>query len=371
MDGYQFVEKEFGGAGLIDIAVRTPETLNRPFLQHVQEFQQELRQIRYPAAPPAVGSPVPSDRKEVDGSEPLLAKVLSQVDAIESAQSVPALRLLPPDTIVTGMRSVLPGFTNHWYHWDPKAGVGYLRVFARTRQQQDADAKRFLIRRIEELSKQYFGDGAEVHSPTSLSDKGDNLQPESGQPRFLVSGMFVLLTRLVDSLLDDHLATTLTASAAIGLLLWLALGNLRFALIALVPNLLPILVILGVMGWMGVALNMGVAMIAAVSIGLSVDSSIHYLWPLVANRVSAEQALEEDNPQAARLQARIGTALTYSSVTLIIGFLSLTKSEFVPTVFFGSLVSAAMFGGLLGNLVLLPALLRTVPAHLHHKSEPA
>lgn len=346
MEGYRFVESEFGGAGLIDIAVRTPSSLDQEFLVKVEEFQNDLRAIRVAPNQP-----------------PLLAKVLSQADGIETARTLPALQLLPADTIVTGMRQVLPGFTNHWYRWDKDRKVGYLRIFARTRQQQDAGDKRFLIQEINRLSKEYFGrEATELEVPY---DPSPNIaRPPLPQDPYLVSGMFVLLTRLVDSLLADHLATTLTASAAIALLLWLALRNLRFALIALVPNVLPILVILGVLGWFGTPLNMGVAMIAAVSIGLSVDSSIHYLWPLKANsqNIEASEAEPATSDIVRQTHTRIGTALTYSSLTLIIGFLSLTKSDFVPTVFFGSLVSAAMFGGLLGNLVLLPALLRWVPA---------
>lgn len=356
MEGYRFVETEFGGAGLIDIAIETPRKLDPEFLAKVERFQDELRQIRAPIKSPSADGPA-----TIESGRPLLAKVLSQVDAIKTAQSVPALRLLPADTIVTGMRQVLPGFTNHWYRWDSKQKVGYLRIFARTRQQQNASSKRFLISEIRRLSDQYFGDGVTIDRPATPQD-GDDTIAQTDHPPYLVTGMFVLLTRLVDSLLEDHLATTITASAAIALLLWVALRNLRYALIALVPNVFPILIILGVMGWLGIALNMGVAMIAAVSIGLSVDSSIHYLWPLVRRRQNAEESYPIASLSTQQQQTRIGTALTYSSLTLIVGFLSLTKSDFVPTVFFGSLVSAAMLGGLLGNLVLLPALLRFVSA---------
>jgi uncharacterized protein len=96
-------------------------------------------------------------------------------------------------------------------------------------------------------------------------------------------------------------------------------------------------------------------MIAAVSIGLSVDSSLHYLWAVVhqgQENISSDESLGVE-----WAQERIGTALTYSTIALVVGFISLTTSQFVPTIYFGGLVSAAMLGGLFGNVILLPALL--------------
>ena len=92
-----------------------------------------------------------------------------------------------------------------------------------------------------------------------------------------VTGFFVLLSQLVDRLLADQWLTFLLAAAGIFLLLAVAFRSLLAAAIALVPNSLPIFVVLGVLGWLGEPINMGTAMIAAVSMGLSVDSSIHYI----------------------------------------------------------------------------------------------
>ena len=134
----------------------------------------------------------------------------------------------------------------------------------------------------------------------------------------------------------------------------LAFRSVVLALIALVPNVLPIVVVLGAMEWLGFKVNMGAAMIAAVSMGLSVDSSIHYItFYLRARRagLNVREALSE-------VQQSVGRAVTYSTIALIVGFLALCSSEFVPTIYFGCLVSLAMLGGLLGNLVVLPLLLR-------------
>ena len=100
-------------------------------------------------------------------------------------------------------------------------------------------------------------------------------------------------------------------------------------------------------------MNMGAAMIAAVSMGLSVDSSIHYLTGYLVERQKG------DHGRALRqTQGRVGRALVLSTLALIVGFTALCVSEFVPTIYFGILASLAMLGGLLGNLVVLPLLLK-------------
>jgi predicted RND superfamily exporter protein len=135
-----------------------------------------------------------------------------------------------------------------------------------------------------------------------------------------------------------------------------ALRSPVLAIVALVPNVLPILMVNGLMGWLGLKINMGAAMIAAVSIGLSIDSSIHYLTAYrraIAQGKPAGEALRE-------VQQSVGRAVVLSTVALVTGFLVLSTSEFIPTVYFGVLVSLTMLGGLAGNLAVLPMLLRQI-----------
>jgi len=120
-----------------------------------------------------------------------------------------------------------------------------------------------------------------------------------------------------------------------------------------VPNALPIFVVLGLVGWAGDRINMGTAMIAAVSMGLSVDSSIHYLAAFrrrLATGQTIPAALETAHQTA-------GRAMIFSTLALVVGFLALTTSGFIPTVSFGALSCLTLTGGLLGNLVVLPVLL--------------
>ena len=99
---------------------------------------------------------------------------------------------------------------------------------------------------------------------------------------------------------------------------------------------------------------MGSAMIAAVSLGLSIDSSIHYIFAYL--RAKKLGASESDAIKSAH--GTVGLSMIFATLALIVGFSVLATSKFTPTVYFGSLVSLAMLGGLLGNLVILPILLR-------------
>ena len=164
----------------------------------------------------------------------------------------------------------------------------------------------------------------------------------------------MLLTHLIDSMLRDQWAAFGVATAGIGLMMLVAFRSPILAAVTLVPNVLPILVVTGLMGWAGLKINMGAAMIAAVSMGLSIDSSIHYV---AAFRRARGEGRSLDDALAV-VQRSVGRAMVFSTIALIVGFSILTTSDFVPTVYFGVLVSLTMLGGLAGNLVILPVLLK-------------
>ena len=97
-------------------------------------------------------------------------------------------------------------------------------------------------------------------------------------------------------------------------------------------------------------------MIAAVSMGLSVDSSIHFI--AAYRRHLNDGCTSREAIQLAHQTA--GTAMIFSTLALVVGFIALTTSNFIPTVSFGALSCLTLIGGLLGNLVVLPVLLTVV-----------
>jgi len=132
--------------------------------------------------------------------------------------------------------------------------------------------------------------------------------------------------------------------------------SIKLALIALVPNLLAVGAVLGFMGWAKIPLDMMTITIAAISIGIAVDNTIHYIY-----RFKNEFKISQNYLKTMHYcHGSIGYAMYYTSVTIIIGFSILSLSSFLPTIYFGLLTGLAMLIALLAALTLLPQLLIVV-----------
>ncbi len=144
-----------------------------------------------------------------------------------------------------------------------------------------------------------------------------------------------------------------TALVLVGVMLAVFLRSGRLALAALVPSVLPVVVTLGTMGWVGMTLDVGRAMIAAVVLGIAVDDSIHILHRYRTRR------LEGDEPRRAIREAiqHTGRAVVTTSLALALGFLTLMASAWQSIASFGFFVALAILGALLASLFVLPALI--------------
>ncbi len=222
----------------------------------------------------------------------------------------------------------------------------WLRVMLRSKERSDSEQKTELIKRVREVVERYSQSMyAEI---PGIAQSQSQSQSQPGE----VTGYYVLLTRLVEHAVSDQWLAFAVATIGIGFALSVALGSVRFALIGLIPVVIPSFLVLGAMGWLGVRMNLGAAMIAAVSMGLGVDSSLHSL-----HRYRSERSLGRSVMVALQAsQGQTGMAVMMSTIALVIGFGSMAFSAFLPTVAFGTLAAWTMLGGLVGNLVLLPAL---------------
>jgi predicted RND superfamily exporter protein len=110
------------------------------------------------------------------------------------------------------------------------------------------------------------------------------------------------------------------------------------------------------MGWVDLKINVATAMIQSISMGMAVDFSIHYLYRYRHERRNGL----EFYPSVSATHRQTGQAMVFADGALILGFGILTLSHFLPTIQFGMLVSLAMVGGLVGNLIMLPILLRVL-----------
>jgi hydrophobe/amphiphile efflux-3 (HAE3) family protein len=130
----------------------------------------------------------------------------------------------------------------------------------------------------------------------------------------------------------------------------------RVGLIALLPNLFPIVVNFGIMGLFGVRLSVATSLIASVAIGLAVDDTIHYLV-----RYNSEFKKDLDKDRAMRdTVLHVGRPILFTSLTISLGFAVLIFSSFQPTVIFGFLMVITMMAALVGDLILLPAMMMHV-----------
>ena len=182
------------------------------------------------------------------------------------------------------------------------------------------------------------------------------LQPEQVH----LTGAMVLYNNMLQSLFDSQIKTLGYVFAAILFMLLILFRSIPVALISMVPSLISASLVLGLMGWIGLPLDLMTITITAITIGIAVDDTIHYIHRF-------HEELPKDNDYVAtmkRCHGSIGKAMYYTSLTIIAGFSILALSSFNPTVYFGLLTGLAMLVALLSNLTLLPALLITVKPKL-------
>lgn len=168
-----------------------------------------------------------------------------------------------------------------------------------------------------------------------------------------VTGIALLFNGMLEQLLDSQLSTVLGVVFATFLMFALLLRSISLAIIGLAPNILAALMILGLMGVLGIPLDMMTITIAAIVIGIGVDDAIHYLHRYKEQRDSGKTAKEA----VIATHHTTGKALYFTSLTVIAGLSVLVLSRFIPTVYFGVLAAFAMVLALTANLSVLPALL--------------
>jgi predicted RND superfamily exporter protein len=171
-----------------------------------------------------------------------------------------------------------------------------------------------------------------------------------------LTGMLVLYNNMLQSLFQSQILTIGFVFLAIMLMFIVLFRSIKLASIAIIPNLISAGMVLGLMGWLNIPLDIMTITIAAITIGIAVDDTIHYIHRFLTE-------IQKDNDYIAtmkRCHASVGRAMYYTSITVIIGFSILALSSFIPTIYFGLLTGLAMTVALIANLTLLPILLITL-----------
>ena len=183
----------------------------------------------------------------------------------------------------------------------------------------------------------------------------DDLHEKLGlaEDRYKLTGIMVLYNNMLQSLFNSQILTLGAVVVALMAMFLILFRSLKIAIIAIFPNILSVGVVLGVMGWVGIPLDMMTITIAAISVGIAVDDTIHYIHRFI------EEFKTDGNYVATmhRCHASIGYAMYYTSVTIIVGFSILVFSNFIPSIYFGLLTGLAMVIALLAALTLLPQMM--------------
>ncbi len=167
------------------------------------------------------------------------------------------------------------------------------------------------------------------------------------------TSMYVLYNNMLQSLFHSQILTIGMVFGGIMVMFTILFRSFALALVASVPNMLPVAVVLGTMGWFNISLDMMTITIASITIGIAVDDTIHYIHRF-------QREFPKDRNYLAtiyRCHASIGRAMYYTSITITIGFSILVLSNFIPTIYFGLFTGFAMLVALLADLTLLPKLL--------------
>ena len=188
-----------------------------------------------------------------------------------------------------------------------------------------------------------------------LSEISDTLQSKYNldQGQFRLTGLAVLYNNMLQSLFDSQIGTIVIVFSIIFLMFLVLFKSLYLSIIGIIPNLLAAGVVLGTMGLLSIPLDIMTITVAAISVGMAVDNTIHYIHRFKKEFSESGRYLES----MTNSHKTIGRAMFYTSLTIILGFLVFATSNFNPSVYFGFFVSLAMVMALLGALTLLPQLL--------------
>ena len=171
--------------------------------------------------------------------------------------------------------------------------------------------------------------------------------------QYSLTGVSVIYSNLLQSLFGSLFGSMSIVFVSIFLMFLILFKSLNLALLGMVPNFLSAGAVIGTIGLLGIPLDVMTVTVAAVSVGMGVDNTIHYIF-----RFKKEYSATNNYLTASKnTHTTVGKALLYTSLTIIFGFLSLTISNFNPTVYFGLFTALAMIMAIISSLVLLPALL--------------
>jgi len=173
---------------------------------------------------------------------------------------------------------------------------------------------------------------------------------------FKLAGVLILFNNLLQSLFKSQILTLGLVMIGIFSMFVILFRNVKLSLIGVVPNFIAAFFILGIIGLIGIPLDMMTITIAAITIGIAVDNSIHYIY-----RFKEEFTKIKDYNKTLKVcHSTVGVAILNTSITIVFGFSILVLSKFIPTIYFGIFTGLAMLLAMISVLTLLPSLILIV-----------
>jgi predicted RND superfamily exporter protein len=339
--GMEFIDRELGGTTPLDLIIdfgendappvtAAEESAEADFFDEFDEFEAEASQDKYwytPAKLDLIG-----DVHRYLDARPEVGKVISLHTVAEFAQWLNGGKKLDGLGTILLFNELPEDFRDIVLSPYVSVEANEARVSVRIEDSQKSLRRDQLLREI----------------------KRDLAAKIEGHPeKISLAGVMVLYNNMLQSLFESQFQTIGITVAAIMLMFFVLFRSVKVSLIAIVPNLVASLIILGVMGLLGIPLDIMTITIVAISVGIAVDNTIHYI-----HRFKRE--LEEDGDYIAamvRSHNSIGRALYYTSFTIVVGFSILAFSDFIPTVLFGLFTGLAIAMALLAALTLLPVMI--------------
>ena len=180
-----------------------------------------------------------------------------------------------------------------------------------------------------------------------------NIKLNLEKEEYKLTGVLILFNNLLQSLFKSQILTLGIVMLGIFLMFFILFRNVTLSFIGIVPNFIAAFFILGIIGFMNIPLDMMTITIAAITIGIAVDNSIHYIY-----RFKEEfDKIKDYNQTLDRCHQTVGIAILNTSITIVFGFSILVLSNFIPTIYFGFFTGVAMLLAMISVLTLLPKLL--------------
>jgi len=346
---YRAIESRLGGIGVVEVIVPvagpiTPETLEKFRAVEaglVGSGRGDLASSEDAGGatphpdPPPQGGRGPDQRgperweAERKGAEGRASYVLSLATVLDPDRRIAALPAASAARILATKLDLIAA--------SPQAELlgGFLN-----RQAKEA---RIVVRLVEQQP---------AADKSAIFARGSTLAREAFGPDSFLTGLSFLMTKTTEGVIRTQWTTFLWSVLGILLMLAIALRGPILAALAMLPTLLAVALVLGLMGWLGIKLDLATALVASVALGLSVDDTFHCL--LQFRRFRAAGPFEESLFASYSVT---GPGVILSSAAVAVGFLALRLSEFTPFSNFGAMVAIATAGSTVGNLLFLPACL--------------